>query len=182
VIIFQLDCFQPLGIKVTRYAVEVSKTNMDRKMDAWTILAAIVTILGFLVMLALLLIGSIDRKFDEKVRDPNFIRKVADEVRLPFVIFDENNKILADSGAYQYLNKINVLRNEKNEVTAIRITPKQFMNAAPIIENINGDLDFSEPERAEEIDWLIRIKPGRALLALESSQEPIKKFKLTIIR
>lgn len=151
-------------------------------MDTWTIVIGIFTIIGVIVTIALLLMGSIDRKIEEKLREPSFIKKLADEVRLPFLIFDENNKILADYGAYQYLNKIDVLRNEKRELTSIRITPKQFMNAAPIIENINGDLDFSEPERAEEIDWLIIINPGTAFLALESHKEPIKKFKLTIIK
>ena len=57
----------------------------------------------------------IEKKIDNKVNDPIFIRKLADEVRLPFLIIDENNIILADFGAYQYINKIDVLKNEKNE-------------------------------------------------------------------
>ena len=96
---------------------------MDRKMDTWTIVIGIFTIIGVVVTIALLMKGSIDKKIEEKIRDPNFVKQLADEVRLPFVIFDENNKILADYGAYQYLNRIDVLRNEKKQLTAIRITP-----------------------------------------------------------
>lgn len=156
---------------------------MDRKMDTWTIVIGIFTIIGVVVTIALLMKGSIDKKIEEKIRDPNFVKQLADEVRLPFVIFDENNKILADYGAYQYLNRIDVLRNEKKQLTAIRITPKQFMNGAPIIENINGNLYFYEPERADGIDWLIKIDSNAgAFFADESYKEPINKFKLTIIR
>jgi hypothetical protein len=89
---------------------------------------------------------------------------------------------LADYGAYQYLSKIGVSRNEKKELAAIIVTPKHFMNTGPIIEHINGNLDFAEPERGEEINWIVRINPGRAFLALESSKEPINKFKLTVIK
>ena len=92
-------------------------------MDTWTIVIGIFTIIGVVVTIALLMKGSIDKKIEEKIRDPNFVKQLADEVRLPFVIFDENNKILADYGAYQYLNRIDVLRNEKKQLTAIRITP-----------------------------------------------------------
>jgi len=151
-------------------------------MDTWTIVIGIFTIIGVIVTITLLMKSSIDRKIEEKLREPSFIKKLADQVKLPFLIFDENKKILADYDAYKYLKKIDVLRNEKGVLTSIRITPKQFMNAAPIIKNINGDLNLSEPERAEEIDWVIHVKPGPALLALESHKEPIKKFKLTILK
>ena len=57
----------------------------------------------------------IDKKIDDKINNPNFIKKLANEARLPFLIFDENNKILADYGAYQYLKKIVLLKNERNE-------------------------------------------------------------------
>lgn len=106
----------------------------------------------------------------------------SDEVQLPFLIFNENSTIIADYGAYEYLEKITVLKNSENELDAIRITPKHYMSIAPIIENINGDLNLSEPQRTDQIDWLIAIKPGPAVLELESRVEPVKKFKLTILK
>jgi hypothetical protein len=60
---------------------------MEKKMDAWTIVIGIFTIIGVIVTIALLLMGSIDSKIDEKLRDPSFIKKLADEVRLPFLNF-----------------------------------------------------------------------------------------------
>jgi len=142
----------------------------------------IFTVIGIIVTITLLITGRIDKKIEDKIKDPIFIRKLADEVKLPFLIFDEKNTIIADYGAYEYLEKITVIKNSNNELEAIRITPKHFMNTAPIIENINGDLNLSEPKRTDQIDWLILINPGSALLASESHVEPIKKFKLTILK
>lgn len=155
---------------------------MGKQMDTWTIVIGLFTIIGVIVTISLLIAGNIDRKIEEKINDPSFIRKLANEVKLPFLIFDETNKIIADYGAYEYLEKITVIKNKKDDLEAIRITPKHFMNSAPIIENINGDLNLSEPERTGEIDWLISINPGPARLALESHVEPVKKFKLTILK
>ncbi|MDZ7698525.1 MAG: hypothetical protein U5R49_16895 [Deltaproteobacteria bacterium] len=42
--------------------------------------------------------STIDRKIEKKLNDEVFIRKVANEVRLPFVIFDEGKSIIADIG------------------------------------------------------------------------------------
>jgi hypothetical protein len=155
---------------------------MDKQMDTWTIVSVIVTIIGGVVSGALWMAGNIDRKIEQKVNDPNFIKKLADEVKLPFLIFDEDNRVIADYGAYEYLQKISVVKSKQGEVEAIRITPKHFMNTPPILENINGDLNLAEPERADQVDWVISIKPGPARLLLQSHVEPVKKFKLTILR
>jgi len=140
-----------------------------------------VAIISLIVTIVLIMQSRIDKKIDDKINDPNFIKKLANEARLPFLIFDENNKILADYGAYQHLTKIIILRNEKNKLIEIRISPKQFMNIAPIIENINGRLDFREPERVEEIDWLIKIV-NISYIVIKSHEDSLKKFKLTIIK
>lgn len=155
---------------------------MDKKMnDPWTYVFGFAAIISLIVTIILIMQGRIDKKIDDKLNDPIFIKKLANEVRLPFLIFDENNSILADYSAFQYLIKIAILRNEKNELITIRISPKQFMNIAPIIENINGRLDFREPERIGEIDWLIKIV-NTGYMLLESHEESLKKFKITIIK
>lgn len=151
-------------------------------MDTWTIVVGIFTIIGVVVTTALFMMSNIDKKIEEKINNPKFIKKLAEEVKLPFVIFDENNKILADYGAYQYLDRIDTQKKD-GELIAIRITPKQFMNTAPIIENMNGYLDFFEAERADQIDWLFKIDLRTGdIIVTESYKEPINKFKLTIIK
>ncbi len=152
-------------------------------MNTWTYVVGSATIIGLFITIILIIQSSIDKKIDDKVNDPNFIKKLAIEVRLPFLIFDENNRILADFGAYQHLKKVEVKINEKNELVALKISPKHFMNIAPIIENINGNLDLLEPERTEGTDWLIKVISKSYILNESSSNEvSLKKFKLTIIK
>lgn len=156
---------------------------MDKKMnDPWPYVFGFVAIISLIVTIVLIMQSNIDKKIDDKLNDPKFIKKLANEARLPFLIFDEKNKILADYGAYQYLEKISILNNEKNELIEIRISPKHFMNIAPIIECINGRLVFREPERIDEIDWLIKIIPTTSYFVAESHEGSVNKFKLTIFK
>jgi hypothetical protein len=64
---------------------------MDKRMDTLTVLVGIFSIIGVIVTIFLLMKGSIDEKIEEEVNDPVFIKKLANQVRLPFVIFDKNN-------------------------------------------------------------------------------------------
>ena len=158
--------------------------KMDKKMDTITIVVSVFTIIGVVLSTALWMQNRIDRKIEEKIKEPSFVKKIADEVRLPFVIFDDNNRVIADYGAYQYLNEIHVLKDKDKKLTAIEIKPKQFMSTPPIVENINGSLDFFEPERQEQITWKININSINtdSIITDQNHTEPVYKFKLTIFR
>ena len=152
-------------------------------MSTWPIVVGIFTILGVIVTVLLVFYNSIDSKIEEKLNNPEFIKKVASEIQLPFLIFDENNRILVDNGASALINSI-VVKKEKGEVISIIISPKEFIQIPPIIENINSNLDFFEPERINQIDLMYKVNSevGGGFLVDESYKEPIKKFKLTFLK
>jgi len=152
-------------------------------MDILIVITSVVTLIGGIVTLFLLMRNGIDAKIEERISNPILLEKVAKKAQLPFVVFDENNKVIYDMGAYEYLNKLAVHRDEKGVIKEITISPKRFLTVAPIIECINENIDFYEPERASQIDWVIKInKEGPLYIEAEESKQIIKKFKLTIIK
>jgi hypothetical protein len=147
-----------------------------KKVAVWVpIIAAVIGIYVFLS-------NSINSRIEEKINDPNFVKKVASEIRLPFLIIDESEHIIHDDNAFNLLNSIKV-EKEKKEVVSITISPKAFMQIPPIIENMNSNLVFNEPERVNQIDWRFKVnKEAGGFIVTESHKEPIKKFKLTFIK
>jgi hypothetical protein len=93
-------------------------------------------ILGVIVSI-LVVIGLMDKRIENKLHDPEFISKVADEVKLPFVIFDENNSIVVDNGAMNIIEKISINRKDRRSISEIIITPKKYLAIAPILESLD---------------------------------------------
>ena len=150
-------------------------------MNAWTIIVGLFSIIGVMIAILLQFNSSINTKIEEKINDPNFVKKVASEIQLPFLIFDENERIIYDNNAYNLINSIKV-EKQKEEIVSITIYSKAFMQIPPIIENMNFHLDFDEPKRVNQIDWRFKVNKETAYIVAESHKEPIKKFKLTFIK
>src|SRR5271157_5160297 len=104
-------------------------------MQPWAIISAIVGILALIVTVFLQLNGSINEKIENKLKDPEFISKVADEVRLPFVIFDEDDSIIVDTGTMSIIDKISINKKDGRYLSEIIITPKKYLAIAPILES-----------------------------------------------
>jgi hypothetical protein len=156
---------------------------MENKKNTLNIVGLLVGIIAGLIAIFLYLSNSINSRIEEKINDPNFVKKVASEIQLPFLIFDESERIIYDNNAYNLINSIKV-EKKKKEIVSITIFPKSFMQVPPIIENMNSDLDFHEPERVNQIDWRFKVnkEASFAKLVTESFKEPIKKFKLTFLK
>ena len=57
------------------------------------------------VTLAILYFGAIESRVKELVRDPDFVERVAQRAR-PAIVFDADRHLLADAGAYKFLEGI----------------------------------------------------------------------------
>lgn len=156
---------------------------MRNRMNTWIIVVGLFSILGVIVTVLLIFNNSIDSKIEKRLNNPEFIKKVASEIQLPFLIFDENNRILFDNEASVLINSIDV-KKEKDGVISIFISPKKFIQIPPIIENINSNLDFYEPERINLIDLIYKVNKevGGGVIVDETHKESINKFKLTFLK
>jgi len=142
------------------------------------------------VFVALYALNSyIEKKIEDQIQNPKFIDKLANKIMMPFIIFDENERILSTStpGIYEeYIKKIAVEKDNNGEIVAITIFPKKFLQVAPIIESLDAPLEFAKAIPVNQIDWKYRIKQKNYLCFKVKSENPgeitERRFRITIIR
>jgi len=144
-----------------------------------TTVAAVIAIGGFLYT-------TIDKKIENKLNQPEFIRKVASEMRIPSLIFDESERIVYDMGACEFINidKIKVKKNSNSDIEEIIISSKSFLKMAPILTSIDSEIYFDTPERVKPYDWKYKTLEGPAFIVAEGFQREkiIMRFRLEIIK
>ncbi len=143
----------------------------------WTFVAIIVSILITFLATSF----SIDNRIEKYVNNPQFVKKLALETRLPFMIFDEKGIIHFDGGAFTYIDTIKVNTNKKHELVSIDIFPREFFNTPPILECLGFEIQFYDPVRIAPNGWRYS-EPENAVDFLTSSGTQLAtKFKITLI-
>jgi hypothetical protein len=116
---------------------------------------------------------------------PNFIKKVADDIRLPFLIFDKKGTFHSESGkATAYIEKIEPIYENKR-FSGFIVYPKEFLKEAPILQAINNDFQFTLPKKINTLNWKYRIPEFEGTGFMDSGkydEPPAVLFKLEIIR
>ena len=154
-------------------------------MGTGTTISIIVTVLGLILAIFFYINDSLDKRIERAVTHPDFIKKVADESRLPFLIFDEKGTFQSESGgATTFIDRIEPFK-EQNRFSGFIVYPKNFLKNAPILQAINSDIPFAKPKRVNTIDWQFRIPEFKGTLwanAGKYDEPPARLFKLEIIR
>jgi hypothetical protein len=124
----------------------------------------------------------IDNQIENKLKAPEFISKVADEVKLPFVIFDENNSIVVDNGAMNIIDKISINKADNRNISEIIITPKKYLAIAPILESLDPKIAFQDPIRGNKFDFIYRrVNMAVVWTNTYASTPPKSKFRIQVI-
>ena len=74
-------------------------------MSVCTFIGLIIAAIGTIIAVVSGLTTSIDKRIDEKLKDAAFLKQVAKEVRLPFIIFDEDVRYLHVSEADRFIER-----------------------------------------------------------------------------
>ena len=120
-----------------------------------SIISAVVVILGAVYGIP----AFIDARINKIVQGDDYVRRIAKEVR-PSVIFDSHGSILANQGAMEYLDNIEVITNKPSGLLLafpekIIVKPKQFLAQAPLLTLIDsGPAVVDRVERGEKFDWV----------------------------
>ena len=150
---------------------------MDRWYKVFAFIVALIAIYSYFN-------NTINDKIEQKLKDPEFIRKVADEVRLPFVIFDENKTVSVDTGAMKYIVDFEIKKGETQEISEIIISPKSFMALPPLLESIDAkEIEFEKPKRGNKFDLIyktVRYDSGWGKMLSEGSK-PQLRFRLQLV-
>lgn len=151
-------------------------------MTPWTALSVVIGVIALMFSIFLQLNSSIDKKIETKLKDPVFIKKVASEIRLPLLIFDEEKKYLTDIGASELIKDIKIIKDGR-DIKEIIITPNKFLQIAPMLESYDSHIKFDEPQHGSQFDWVYKTILPEMIFAetYPSGKQPLKKFKLQII-
>lgn len=154
-------------------------------MSFGTLIGIIIGAVGCILAVFFYMNDSIDKRIENTINHPDFIKKVADEIRLPFLIFDENGTFQTDSGgATAYIEKIEPFEEEQ-KFSGFIVFPKVFLKEPPILQSINKGFQFATPKRINTMDWKYRIPKFEGTVWADTGkydEPPAKFFKLEIIR
>lgn len=158
----------------------------------WTIVSVILAFFFGVFAVANYLSSNIDKQIEVKFNDPVFISRVAEQVRLPFIIFDENERVTVNSGAEEYVESVKVVRKtitgrttEPFEIIGtIKIVCKKFLLTQPVIQCLTSGVAFHDAKRVGQRDWEFTVYHGGQALTdspLSQGDPPPELFKLDII-
>ena len=93
-------------------------------MSSGTLISILVAVIGCILAIFFYMNDSLDRRIGRAVNNPDFLKKVADVSRLPFLLFDENGTFQTESGgATTFIDKIEPFK-EENRFSGFIIYPK----------------------------------------------------------
>lgn len=99
----------------------------------------------------------LDNKINTALQNEKIIKKLQTYVR-PYLIFDQNGAILSDQGAWQYIEDIDVLLNDKGFVKKITLTLKT-PNTTPILTSLDDTVNYSfKKVRGKKLDIIIELE------------------------
>lgn len=110
----------------------------------------------------------IDSQIKKTLTDDQFIKILSTHIR-PFVIFDARKTILVDSGAMQFLDKIEIQHDSSGFALKIIIFPKIYLSNAPLLEQYRTPaikMDKIRPQAA-----IAEFKNGKLSVEWEEQEE-----------
>jgi hypothetical protein len=143
--------------------------------SGYNTILAIGAILGVVAAVTLY----IDYRIENKITDDKFLKELSHSIR-PTVVFDQNNSILANMGAMEYIEDINVVV-EDGEPKKIVLSPKVFLGVAPILECLDGHFEIIK-KQGEKYNWEYELKHVSRLLSESSGQITNHRFRIEIVR
>jgi hypothetical protein len=146
------------------------------------------TFAGFILTLVIGIIttyyivtSNLDQTITDKINDEKFLEKIVKNVRLPFLIFDENETYIVDGGAANLIKKINIIK-EGREIIKIILTLNKKMPVAPILISLNNNIQFFQAEPNKESGWEYRaLQYEMVFQDTPKEKPPLKLFKIDII-
>ena len=125
--------------------------------------------------------SNLDKTITNKINDPNFLEKIAKNVRLPFLIFDENETYIVDGGAADLIKKINVIK-KGGQIIKIVLASNKKMPVPPILISLNNNIQFYQAEAKKEFVWEYRtLQFEMVFIDTPKEKPPSKLFKLDIL-
>lgn len=151
-------------------------------MNFETFIGFVVTLIFGILTTYFIVTANIEKTITDKLNDPSFKKQIAEQVRIPFLIFDENETYLADDGASNLIKKIKVIKN-REQISKVVLSLNKKTKVAPILICLNDNVPFFQGTPLKESDWEFRALQYNLVEVNASAAEkpPAKLFKVEIL-
>jgi hypothetical protein len=142
-----------------------------------TLVAAIVAIVWFFYSLPL----EVEKLVDKRLKEKEIVEKLAKTIR-PSVIFDSTSRILADLGAFEYIESVNVVKyldKESRIPVSIEVKCKKFLPLPPLLTSLDLYAYDQTVDRGPgpEFTWIYKLEPD----SYSSIVRPLR-FRLEVLQ
>jgi hypothetical protein len=157
-------------------------------MGSMAIISIIVALLAGVLGVIFYMNDSLDKRIDKAINHPEFIKKVAEQTKLPFIIFDELGTFQSETaGASSLIEKIEPFKeedsNKKERFAGFIVYPKKLFNSPPLLQAINSKAVFAMPKKINKFDWKFRVPEWTGSEWGGSYDEPpARLYKLEILQ
>lgn len=139
----------------------MNKWEVPKNRDSiFGIVGVLVAIASLYLSIYIQVSSSVDKRIDAKINNPEYIQKVAAEVR-PSIVFNDEGKILHDSGGLKYIDsniifeRANAPKSKKNNFK-INITSKIYLKSQPLLESIDQSYNI-KANRGKGLKWIFNV-------------------------
>jgi hypothetical protein len=130
------------------------------------------------------LVNRINTVVELKLSDENYMNKLISNLR-PYVIFDQNESVIIDAGAMEYIDsiKVNGVITDLSDGRKVKrpkeiiISPKKFLALEPSLQSYDEHYEIRQ-KRGQKFDIIYELVEGGVFMQ-ESSQY---RFRLEIIK
>ena len=144
----------------------------------------IISIWNNLILAFIALDNYLDTKIEDKITDDSYISTLSTTLR-PFMVMDNNGKVLYDHGALNLIDSIRVKQLGRGLVDTIFVYTKTFLPEAPLLQFIGAYLYSYESSRISTYCWAYDQRPSDYLgTRNEGKNKPVLEniFTLEILK
>lgn len=121
----------------------------------------------------------LDWRIEVKVKDPKFLNKIL-RALIPSLIFDQNETIISDDGAMDYIVDFSVKLNKNTkDVEKITINTNKFLPKEPLLESLDTEYKIEFKRGAKNV-CIFELNHISKLLLKSSAKIETQRFKFTI--
>jgi hypothetical protein len=123
----------------------------------------------------------VEKLVDRHVSEPGFLHGLSRQVR-PVVIFDKTESTIADQGAADLIENIDVSPGPDEHHWTVTVSFSEHFAVEPILESLDGRFNITG-HRGRMRDWVFEMEAA-VLLAVVDTGEPFRpgRFRLEVIR
>ena len=151
------------GVAVTRHsdvAAQWMKETWEGIKKVWVLVVALFVVLGGIVatFVAIYTVtGWVENTARNAVLNESFLESLANQVRLPMVVFNSSGAVEAELGAEEYIDTKNIKIEPVPDLFGFKITlhGKRLLPKPPLVSSLDVNLYPKKIEAGKGYDWNI---------------------------